>query len=312
MKVLVAGATGAIGRPLVALLQRAGHEVSALARSPERATSLQAAGVDAHVCDVFDAASVHAAVAAAAPHVLVDQLTAIPAALDIRRYEVAFAPTNRLRAEATPHLMAAAQAAGVRRVVCQGIAFATAPQGPPVHDEDVPLYLDAPKAFAPIVAAAAALERSVMGTGGVEGVVLRYGFLYGPGTAYAPGGAMGSQIRRRRFPIVGPGSGVSSFVHVDDAAQATVAALSGGAPGIYNVCDDEPAAMRDWLPVMAQALGAERPRRVPTWVGRLAAGPHAVHFATTLRGNDNARFKRTFGWAPAHPSWREGFAEAMR
>jgi nucleoside-diphosphate-sugar epimerase len=312
MKVLVAGATGAIGRPLVARLQDAGHDVSALARSAERAASLRADGVDAHVCDVFDPASVHGAVAAAAPEVLVHQLTAIPAVLDVRKYEEAMRPTSRLRAEATPHLMAAAQACGVRRVLCQSISFMTAPQGPPVHDEDAPLYLvDAPHAFGPAVAAADAMERSVLGTAGVEGVVLRYGFFYGPGTAYAADGGIAAAIRRRRFPIAGGGTGISSFVHIQDAADATMAALDGGAPGIYNVCDDEPAAMRDWLPVLAQALGARRPPRVPAWVARLVAGPHAVHFATTLRGNDNARFKATFGWAPAHPTWRDGFAGAI-
>jgi nucleoside-diphosphate-sugar epimerase len=311
MKVLVAGATGAIGRPLVARLLADGHDVSALARSPERAAQLEARGVQGHVCDVFDAASVRDAVAAAAPEVLVHQLTALPKVLDIRRYEAALAPTNRLREEATPHLMAAARAAGVRRVVCQSISFCTAPVGPPVHDEDAPLYLDGPKAFASAIAAVDVMERCVTGTDGVEGVVLRYGFFYGPGTAYATDGGTAGEIRRRRFPIVGSGTGRSSFVHIDDAADATVLALTGGAPGIYNVCDDRPSPMSEWLPAMAQALGAERPRRLPAWVVRLAAGPHAVHFGTTLRGNDNARFKRTFGWTPARPDWRPGLREAM-
>lgn len=311
MKVLVAGASGAIGRPLVALLQAAGHDVHALVRSAERAGALEAAGMQAHVCDVFDRGSVLTAVTTAAPEVLVDQLTALPKLLDIRKYEAALAPTNRLRAEATPHLMAAAQAAGVRRVVCQSISFITAPVGPAIHDEDAPLFLDAPKAFAPAIAAAHAMEQCVTQTAGVEGVVLRYGFFYGPGTAYAVDGGTGGEIRRRRFPQVGPGTGLSSFVHIQDAAEATVAALDGGAPGIYNVCDDEPAPMSEWLPAMAQALGAKPPLRVPVWVARLAAGPHAVHFGTTLRGNTNERFKRTFDWAPAHPDWRIAFPAAM-
>lgn len=311
MRILVAGATGAIGRPLVPRLQEAGHEVAALARSPERAAQLRARGVTAHVCDVFDAVSVRDAIVAAAPDVLVDQLTAIPKVLDIRRYEQAFAPTNRLRAEATPHLMAAAQVAGVRRVLCQSISFVTAPEGPPVHDEDARLHLDAPRQFAAAVMAVAAMERSVLGTPGVEGVVLRYGFFYGPGTGYAPDGGTAAEIHRRRFPIVGPGTGISSFVHIDDAAGATVAALEGGAPGIYNVCDDEPAPMREWLPAMAAALGAPRPRRLPTLIPRLLIGPHVVHFGTTLRGNANGRFKAAFGWEPAYPSWRQAFPTVL-
>jgi nucleoside-diphosphate-sugar epimerase len=264
------------------------------------------------VCDVFDPASVAAAVAAASPEVLVDQLTAIPQTVDIRKYEEAFRPTNRLRAEATPHLMAAAQAAGVRRVVCQSISFLTAPEGPPIHDEDARVYLDAPAAFAGAVKATDTMERSVIGTPGVEGVVLRYGFFYGPGTAYATDGATAAEIRKRRFPIVGKGTGISSFVHIDDAAAATVLALDGGAPGIYNVCDDEPAPMREWLPVMAAALGAKRPFRVPTLIPRLLIGPHVVHFGTTLRGNSNARFKQTFAWQPRYPSWRQAFPEVLR
>ncbi|MCW2957546.1 MAG: NAD(P)-dependent oxidoreductase [Solirubrobacterales bacterium] len=311
MRVLVAGATGAIGRPLVARLLGQGHEVSALARSADRAATLQAAGVQAHVCDVSDPASVLAAVTAATPDVLVHQLTALPQVLDIRRYEQALAPTNRLRAEATPHLMAAARATGVRRVVCQSISFVTAPTGPPVHDEDAPLYLDGPKAFTPAIAATATMERCVTGTPGVEGVVLRYGFFYGPGTAYSFDGGTAGEIRRRRFPIVGAGTGLSSFVHIDDAADATVVALEGGTTGIFNVCDDEPAPMSEWLPAMAQALGVRPPLRLPAWLVRVAAGPHAVHFGTTLRGNSNARFKRTFGWTPAHPDWRAALPAAM-
>lgn len=311
MRVLVAGATGAIGRPLVTRLLADGHDVSALTRSEGSASELKARGVTTHRCDVFDAGSVLTAVTAAAPDVLVHQLTALPRVLDIRKYGAALAPTNRLRAQATPHLMAAARAAGARRVVCQSISFVTAPVGPAVHDEDAPLFLDAPKALAPAIAATQTMEACVTGTDGVEGVVLRYGLFYGPGTAYASDGGTAGEIRRRRFPQVGAGTGLSSFVHIDDAAAATVLALDGGAPGVYNVCDDRPAPMSEWLPAMAGALGAKDPLKVPVWVARLAAGPHAVHFGTTLRGNDNARFKRTFGWTPAHPDWRLALPEAM-
>jgi nucleoside-diphosphate-sugar epimerase len=311
MKILIAGATGAIGRPLVKLLQADGHAVSALTRSAERAAALEQAGVDPHVCDVFDAGSVLEAVTAAQPEVLIDQLTAIPQKVDIRRYERDFAPTARLRAEATPHLMAAAAAAGVRRVLCQSVSFLTVPEGPQIHDESARSYTDAPNQFGPMARATDAMERSVLGTPGVEGVVLRYGFFYGPGTTTAPDGSVAAEVRKRRYPVAGGGTGVSSFVHIDDAAAATVAALTGGAPGIYNVCDDEPAPMHEWLPALAAAIGAKPPRRVPAFVARLAAGPHVVHFATALRGNSNARFKQTFGWTPAHPSWQEGFEEVF-
>jgi nucleoside-diphosphate-sugar epimerase len=311
MKILIAGASGAIGRPLTIQLQRGGHHVAGLARSAERAAALEAAGVEAHVCDVFDAHSVQRAVVAAAPEVLVHQLTAIPAKLDLRKYEQAFAPTARLREEATPHLMAAAAAAGVRRVVCQSISFLTAPEGPPVHDEDARVYVDAANQFGPVVRATDAMERSVLGTPGVEGVVLRYGFFYGPGTAYAPDGGTAAEIRARRFPIAGGGGGVTSFVHIDDAVVATVLAIEGTDTGTFNVCDDDPAPLHQWLPVMAAAMGAAAPMRVPAFVARLAVGAHAVHVATTLRGNSNARFKRAFGWEPAHPTWRTGFPEVF-
>lgn len=311
MKVLIAGATGAIGRPLVPRLLAAGHEVAAIARDADRAQRLRAAGVEAHVADVYDRTAVVAACRAAAPEVVVHQLTALPEVMDVRRYAQAMHETGRLRREATPHLLAGAQAAGARRVVVQSISFLTAPEGPAVHDEDARPFTDAPPAFRDAVEATLSMERDTLAAADLEPVVLRYGFFYGPGTYYAPGGSTARDIARRRFPVVGGGTGISSFVHVDDAADATVLALSGGAPGVYNVTDDEPAAMRDWLPHAAACLGAGRPLRVPALVGRLAAGPHAVHFATTLRGNSSDRFRAAFGWQPARPTWREGFREVL-
>ncbi|MCW3040743.1 MAG: NAD(P)-dependent oxidoreductase [Solirubrobacterales bacterium] len=311
MRVLIAGATGAIGRPLVQRLLRRGHEVAALARSDARAAELTAAGVEAHVCDVFDAASVRAAVAAAAPEVLVHQLTAIPAHVDLRHYERDFAPTERLRREATPHLMAAAAAAGVRRVVCQSVSFMTVPEGPSVHDEDARIFTDNTTQLGPLVRATAAMEASVLGTPGVDGVVLRYGFFYGPGTAYGPGGGTAQEVAKRRFPIAGRGTGVASFVHVDDAAEATVLAVEGTPSGVFNVCDDAPEQLREWLPALAAAMGAPPPRAVPVLLARWLVGPHVVHFSTALRGNSNARFKQAFRWEPAHPSWRTGFPEVF-
>jgi nucleoside-diphosphate-sugar epimerase len=311
VKILVAGATGAIGRPLVPRLLAAGHEVAAITRDDAKAAALRAAGVEPHVADVFDRDAVVAACVAAAPEVVVHQLTALPQEMDIRRYRQALEPTNRLRAEATPHLLEGARAAGARRVVVQSISFLTAPEGPMVHDEDARPYTDAPAAFRDAVEAALAMERMTLAATDLDPVVLRYGFFYGPGTYYAPDGATAKEIARRRFPIVGGGAGTSSFLHIDDAADATVAALQGGASGVYNVTDDEPAPMREWLPHAAVCLGAKRPLRVPTVVGRLAAGAHAVHFATGLRGNSGTRFRETFAWQPSHPSWREGFREAL-
>lgn len=311
MKVLIAGATGAIGRPLVPRLQAAGHDVAVIVRDAGKADALRAAGVEAHVADAFDRDAVIAACVAAAPEVVVHQLTALPRRLDVRRYRRALAPTNRLRAEATPHLLAGARAAGARRIIVQSISFVTAPEGPTVHDEDARPYTDAPAAFRDAVSATLAMERMTLAAGDLDPVVLRYGFLYGPGTYYAHDGATAQDIARRRFPIVGGGTGTSSFLHVDDAAGATGAALTGGAPGVYNVTDDDPAPMHEWLPHAAACLGARRPLRVPALVGRLAAGPHAVHFATTLRGNRGDRFKDAFGWRPEHPTWRDGFRDAL-
>lgn len=311
MRVLVAGATGAVGRPLVPRLQAAGHDVAALVRDEARGAHVRGLGVEPFVADVFDGAAVREAVVAARPDVVVGQLTALPARLDLRRYAQALAPTNRLRLEATPHLIAGARAAGARRVILQSISFVTAPEGPPIHDEDARLYTDAPAQMRPVVDAVATMERDALAAEDLDPVVLRYGFFYGPGTSYGPGGGLVEEIRRRRFPIVGDGGGVSSFVHVDDAAGATVAALEGGAAGVFNVCDDEPAAAREWLPHLAGCLGARPPRRVPAWVARAAVGAHGVHFATTLRGNDNRRFRETFAWAPERPTWRTGFEEAL-
>jgi nucleoside-diphosphate-sugar epimerase len=311
MRVLIAGATGAIGRPLVAKLQAAGHDVAALTRSEAMASDLRERGIEAHVADVFDRDAVVAATVAARPEVVIHQLTALPKAMDVRKYAQEIEPTNRLRAEATPHLIAGARAAGARRIIVQSISFITAPEGPPIHDEDARVFDDAPAAFRGAVTATRGMELEVLAADDLDPVVLRYGFFYGPGTYFAADGSSAAEIRKRRYPIVGGGAGMSSFLHIDDAADATVAALDGGAPGLYNVCDDDPAPMREWLPAMAANLGAKKPLRVPAFVARFAAGPHAVHFGATMRANSNARFKRTFGWEPAHPSWREGFREVL-
>lgn len=311
MRVLIAGATGVIGRPLVSRLLAAGHDVAGVTRSETAAQTLRDWGAEPHSADVFDEFSVIDACVAARPEVVVGQLTALPTAINLRRYARALEPTNRLRRLATPNLIAGARAAGARRIVVQSVSFITAPEGPAIHDETARTYDDAPSALRPAVAAATQMEREVLAAADLDPVVLRYGFFYGPGTHYGSGGSNITEIHRRRFPVVGRGTGIASFLHIDDAAGATLTALMGGASGLYNVTDDEPAPMHEWVPFVAGVIGAKPPRHVPVFVARLATGPHVVHFATTLRGNDNARFKRTFDWQPSHPSWREGFQSTL-
>ncbi len=306
MKVFLAGATGAIGRPLLDRLQAAGHDVTALTRSDERAALLAGRGVTPAVADALDAEALHDAVVAARPEVVINELTNIPRRIDIRRYDEAMAPTNRLRREAGPVLAQAAADAGARRIVAQSIAFSLAPAGPPVLDETAPMWDDPPRGMRDAVAAMRALEQATLNTPGVEGVVLRYGFFYGPGTTYGPGSPGLDDMRRRRFPVLGRGEARFSFIHVDDAAAATVLALDHGAPGVYHVTDDEPARMGDWVPAMAAAIGAPPPRHVPVWLARVFGGP-TVSGMAVLRGASNAKARRELGWAPGFPSYREGF-----
>ncbi|MBA3261650.1 MAG: NAD(P)-dependent oxidoreductase, partial [Thermoleophilaceae bacterium] len=259
----------------------------------------------------LDAGALRRAVEQAAPEVVVHELTALPDRFDRRRSDI-YDATNRIRDEGTRNLLEAARAAAARRFVCQSIAFAYAPgPRPEVKDEDAPLNLGAPPPFAEGVRVIGEMERAVLDADGFEGLVLRYGWLYGPGTYYAQNGSTAQEVRRRRFPVIGSGAGLFSFVHVDDAADATVAAVQRGAPGVYNVVDDEPAAMRDWLPAYAEAIGARRPLRIPVWLARLAAGKMAA--AVNLQpGASNAKAKSELGWEPRWRSWREGFREAPR
>jgi nucleoside-diphosphate-sugar epimerase len=311
MRVFVAGATGAIGRPLVERLVAAGHEVTGITRSESRAELIRAAGATGAVCDALDAEALRAAVAGAGPEVVVHELTALPERLQPRSKAI-YDATNRLRGEGTRNLLEASREAGVRRFVCQSIAFAYAhgPE-PEVKDEDAPLALDAPPPFGEGVRVTQEMERSVVEADWLEGVVLRYGWFYGPGTYYGEDGSTTADVRKRRFPVIGKGEGLFSFIHVDDAAAATVAAVEGGPPGVYNVVDDDPARMRDWLPAFAESVGAKKPLRVPAWVARLAAGAMGG-LMTTLPGASNAKAKRELGWQPRWASWRQGFREAPR
>jgi nucleoside-diphosphate-sugar epimerase len=308
MRVFVAGATGAIGRPLVRQLVEAGHEVTGMTRSAERGRAIEELGARVAVADAFDRQRVMEAVAEARPDVLVHQLTDLPReGINLRRPEESYRGNDRVRREATPILIDAARAAGARRVVAQSIAFLYAPEGDWVKDEDDRPWLDAPAPFDRSIATVVGVERAVTEAQGLEGIVLRYGFFYGPGTYYAADGATAAEVRKRRYPIVGSGSGVFSYIHVEDAASATVAALDRGAPGIYNVVDDEPAPLREWLPVYAEALGGKPPRHVPAFLARIVAGRFAVAMALEVRGASNAKAKRELGWSPRYASWREGF-----
>ena len=309
MRVFVAGASGAIGRPLLPQLIAAGHEVTGTTRSEVSAEAIRATGARAAIYDALDAEALHAAVTEAAPEVVVHQLTALPERFAQLRKGTA--ATNQLRTDGTRHLVDAAVAAGARRVIAESIAFLYAPSGPRIADETSPTWSDAPPPFAETLGALHSLERTVTGTDGIEGVVLRYGALYGPGTWYAPDGDMTEQVRRRRMPVVGSGGGLTSFLHVEDAAAATVLALDHGAPGIYNIVDDDPVSYTRQLPEYAQLLGAPRPRHVPGWIVRLVAGKVALTNLTEQRGASNAKAKRELGWAPKYPSWWDGFAAEL-
>jgi nucleoside-diphosphate-sugar epimerase len=309
MRILLAGATGAIGTPLLRLLVAGGHEVTGMTRSPEKAAMIRAAGAEAVLADALDSAAVEHAVTAARPQAIVNQLTAIPPRLDPRRILRDFALTDRLRTEGTHNLIAAAEAIGGARILAQSIAFAYAP-GPSgtIHDETDPLTVDPPVQFKRSAAAIAELERTVLAA---KGVVLRYGYFYGPGTAISRDGSIGTDLARRRLPIVGGGGGVWSFIHIEDAATATVAALDSPASATYNIVDEEPAPVAKWLTGLAQALGAPRPLQVPAWLARPFAGSYGVATMTSAQGASGARARSELGWTPAYSSWREGFRSGL-
>ena len=310
MRVFVAGATGAIGRQLVPRLVGAGHEVHGMTRSESKQAMLHELGAVPVVADALDPDQIAAAVATARPDVIVHQLTALAGVM--RYSERDAAATNRLRTEGTDYLLSAGQAAGVRRVVAQGVAGygAYVRTGGPVKSEEDPLDPTPAREMRETLAAIGHLERAVLGADWTEGIVLRYGAFYGPGTSLAPGEVQFELIRKRKFPLVGDGAGVWSFIHVVDAAEATVAAIEHGSRGVYNVVDDDPAQVAEWLPALAQELGAKKPMRVPRSIARLLAGEAGVVMMTEIRGASNAKAKRELRWRPAHPSWRQGFTAA--
>jgi nucleoside-diphosphate-sugar epimerase len=307
MRVFVAGAGGAIGRPLVRQLIDAGHHVTATTRSPEKADALRQFGVDALVVDGLDAAGLTKAVVETAPHAIVHQMTALAGKPDLRRFDRWFATTNALRTRGTDILLAAAQEAEVERFVAQSYTGWSNPRtGGMVKTEADGLDPEPLRAQRESLAAIRHVEETVPAASRT-GIVLRYGNFYGPGAS----DSLVELIRKRRFPVIGDGAGVWSWIHVDDAAAAAVAALERGSGGVYNVTDDEPAPVSDWLPYLAEAVGARAPMTVPAWLARLIAGPVAVRWMTEGRGSSNAKAKRELGWRPRWPSWREGFREGL-
>jgi nucleoside-diphosphate-sugar epimerase len=310
MRVFVAGGTGVIGRSLIPLLIAAGHQVTATTRSPEKAGLLMSLGADPAVADGLDRGAVHEAVARARPDVIIHQMTGLSGltgAADLRHFDRAFAVTNALRTAGTDYLLEAARATGTRRLIAQSFTgWPNARTGGPVATEDGPLDPAPPARMRESMAAIRHLEAAVPSQV-PEGIVLRYGGLYGPGAS----DDLVAQVRKGRMPVIGDGTGVWSFTHVADAATATALATGRGRPGVYNVVDDDPAPVAIWLPELAAAIGAKAPRRVPVWLGRLVAGELAVAVMTEIRGSSNAKAKRELAWRPGYPSWRDGFRHGL-
>jgi 2-alkyl-3-oxoalkanoate reductase len=314
MRVFVAGATGALGKQLVPLLVEQGHDVTGMTRTPAKADQIRSMGARAAIADALEPEAVAQVVAEAEPEAVVHQLTAIDPGAFGRSIDKMFTETNRLRTEGTDHLLAAARAVGTRRFVAQ--SFAPWPYeriGGPVKTEEDPLDDDPPKPVRETVAAIRYLEAAITGADDIEGIALRYGWFYGPGTSVGldPLGEQVEMLRKRRFPIVGSGAGTWSMIHIHDAAAATAAALERGGPGAYNVVDDDPAPVSVLLPELARTVGAEPPRHVPRWLGWLVAGEPAVIMMTSIRGSSNEKAKRELGWQPRYPSWRLGFREGL-
>jgi nucleoside-diphosphate-sugar epimerase len=311
MRIFLAGASGVVGRQLVPRLVADGHQVSAMTRKLENTDTIEAAGAEPVVCDVFDAERLRQVVVAARPDVVIQHLTDLPKDLNPRNLKKGYARNDRVRGEGSANLVAAADAAGARRYIAQTVCFLYAPTGPMVVGEEHPFAFEVAEPYGSSVRLHAEMERRIIENDAFEGLVLRFGFWYGPGTTFASDGFTAGEVRRRRYPIVGAGDGVQSFIHMDDVVDSTIAALTKGPPGAYNVTDDDPAPMREWLPEYAAALHAPAPRRVPAWLARIVAGRFIVAQATSMRGASNEKVKRELDWKPRYSSWREGFRVAL-
>ncbi len=312
MRVFVAGSTGAVGKSLVPLLLERGHEVVALSRTSQKAKGLEALGAKVAVANALDKDGLTAAIKRAEPEVIIHQLTALAGVGNFRKFDEEFALTNRLRTEVTDTMLTVARLVGARRFIAQSFCgWPFAREGGPIKTEEDPLDSNPPASFSKTFGAIRYLEEAVRRSTDIEALALRYGIFYGPGTGIARDGSIVELVCKRRMPIVGDGTGIWSFIHIDDVARATVAAISHGDPGIYNVVDDEPAPVSTWLPFLADTLGAKPPRRVPVWIGKLAIGDGGVSVMTKIRGGSNAKAKRDLQWQPIYPSWRRGFAEGL-
>lgn len=314
MRIFVAGASGALGTRLVPLLADAGHEVVGTTTSPGKLEQVQALGARPVVLDVLDAEAVGRAVSEAEPEVVVHEATALSGiGGNFRKFDETFARTNRLRREGTDNLLAAALAVGAQKLVAQSYAgWTLAREGAAVKDENAALDPAPARNAKDTIAAIRYLEERVVASQGLDGVVLRYGGFYGPGTSFATDGESFEAIRRRAFPIVGNGGGMASFIHIEDAARATLAAIERGRRGIYHIVDDDPAPTSEWLPYAAEVADAKPPRHVPFWLGKLFAGEMLATMMVAGRGASNAKAKRELGWRPLYPSWREGFVNGLK
>jgi len=303
MRVFVAGANGAVGRRLVPMLVARGHDVTGTATSERSMAAIRAMGAGPVLVDGLDAAGIGEAVARSEPDAIIHEMTALSGTPDFKHFDRWFAMTNRLRTEGTENLLAAAQASGVRRFVAQSFTgWSNSREGSWIKTEDDPLDPHPVAAQRETLAAIRFLERAVLDAP-LEGIVVRYGGLYGPGSS----DGLANILRKRMFPVVGGGAGIVTSTHVDDAAGGTLAALERGRRGVYHIVDDDPAPSREFIPAIAEALGAPPPLRIPAWLGRLLAGDVAVTMMTEGRGSSNAKAKRELGWQPIWPTWRDGF-----
>jgi len=308
-RVFVAGATGAIGRRLVPLLIENGHQVTGTTSRREHLAAIGALGAEGVVMDGLDARSVMDAVTQARPEVVVHQMTALASMKSLKHFDREFALTNRLRTEGTRYLLDAAQAVGARKFIAQSYAgWPNRREGNRIKSEEDPLDPNPPRSVSETLDAIRELEAMVVQA---SGIALRYGSLYGPGTSLARDGDVVKLIAARKFPVVGNGAGIWSFIHVDDAARATQLAIESGTSGIFNITDDEPAEVSVWLPELARIMGAKPPRTIPVWLGRLFVGDAGVSMMTQTRGSSNAKAKRELGWSLRYPSWREGFRNGL-
>lgn len=312
MRVFVAGGTGAVGRPLVLMLVASGHQVTAMSRSPTKVAALRKCGADGVVADGLDREALRRAVAAARPDIVIHQMTRLAEARSLRNFDVEFAVTNRLRTEGTDYLIAAARAAGIRRIIVQSYGnWNYERAGAESKSESAPFDPSPPANQRNSLQAIRYCEAAVAAAQDIEGIALRYGNFYGPGTGFSLDGDIANLIRKRQLPIIGTGAGIWCFVHVDDAAAATIAAMTRGSPGVYNICDDDPAPVSTWLPELARILSAKPPRRLPSWLGRLAVGEVGVSMMTRIRGASNDAAKRELDWRLRYTSWREGFRSGL-